>query len=63
MAEGFRCLDEVVLEEVFEVKALFMKMIPKILRGVFRGAMKMSLQEIVRGRIRNDRVVESRVWK
>ena len=39
MAEGFRSLDEVVLEEVFEVKALVIKTTPKFLRGAFMGAM------------------------
>ena len=63
MAAGFRSLDEVNLEDVFEVRALVMKSIPKFLRGVFRGALKVSLQEIVRGQQRNDSEAESRGWK
>ena len=60
---GFRSLDEFNLEEVFEVRALVMRSIPKFLRGVFRGALKVSPQEILRGQQRNDRVAESRGWK
>ena len=37
-----------------------MKSVPKFMRGVFRGAIKTSLQAILRGRERNDIEVETR---
>ena len=59
---GFASLDEVDLAEVFEVRACVMKSIPKFMRGAYRGAMKLSLQEIQRGSANNS-TVETRGWK
>ena len=60
---GFASLDEVDLAEVFEVGACVMKSIPKFMRGAYRWAMKVSLQEIQRGSAANNSTVETRGWK
>ena len=60
---GFQSLDDVDLTQVFEVPAMVMKSIPKFMRGAFRGALKLSLQEIQRGSTANNSVVEARGWK
>ena len=63
MTVGFRSLDEVNMDDIFELRALVMKTIPKFMRAVFRGAMKVSMEAIVRGRETNDVVAETRGWK
>ena len=60
---GFASLDEVDLAEVFEVGACVMKSIPKFMRGAYRWAMKVSLQEIQKGSAANNSTVETRGWK
>ena len=57
MATGFESLDMVDLERVFEVRALVMKSVPGFMKGAFRGAMKISLEEIKKGQL------ASNVWK
>ena len=47
-------MDIVDLVHVFEVKAMVMRSIPKFMRGVFRGAMKVGLHEITKGRAANN---------
>ena len=51
------------LGEVFEVRAQVMKTVPNFMKGVFRGGLKMSLEEILQGRARSDIVKEIRGWK
>ena len=51
---GLGSLDEVNLESVFEISGIVMKTVPKFMRGVFRGAIKTSLQAILRGHERKD---------
>ena len=51
MATGFESLDMVDLERVFEVRALVMKSVPGFIKGAFRGAMKISLEEIKKGAV------------
>ena len=51
------------LEEVFSVRALVMRTVPKLLRGAYRGAVKMSLEQICKGRATNNLEVETRGWK
>ena len=43
--EALRSLDEVNLEEVFQQRATVLKTIPACLRGPFRNAMKVILDE------------------
>ena len=45
---GLESLDVVNLESVFEIRGMIMKSVPKFMRGVFRGAIKTSLQAILR---------------
>ena len=63
MSNGFEGLDEVSLGDVFEVRAQVMKTVPNFMKGVFRGGLKMSLEEILKGRARSDSVKEIRGWK
>ena len=56
---GLESLDAVNLESVFEIRGLVMKSVPKFMRG----AIKTSLQAILRRRERNDIEVETRGWK
>ena len=53
MRVGLESLDEVNLESVFEMRGSVMKTVLKFMRGVFRGAIKTSLQAILRERERN----------
>ena len=58
LARGFAGLDMVDLEHVFfEFRALVMKSVPKFMRGAFRGALKISLEEI-----RNGQSAGMRMW-
>ena len=45
MSQGFASLDCVNLEEVFQVRALVMKTVPMFMRGAFRAALKVGLEE------------------
>ena len=63
MSNGFEGLDEVSLGEVFEVRAQVMKTVPNVMKGVFRGGLKMSLEEILKGHAKSDSVKEIRGWK
>ena len=49
LARGIASLEMVDLEHVFEFRALVMKSVPKFVRGAFRGALKISLEEIRKG--------------
>ena len=51
------------ITEVFSVRAVVMKSVPRFLAGVFRGALKAGLQEICKGRAANNVVAEERGWK
>ena len=59
LAFGLQSLDCVDVH-VFEVKAMVMRSIPKFMNGMFRGAMKVGLHEITKGRAANNIQVESR---
>ena len=48
---------------VFEAKAMVMRSIPKFMRGVFQGAMKVGFHVITKERAANNFQVESRGWK
>ena len=49
--QDFESLDMVDLERVFEVRALVMKSVPGFMKGAFRGAMKINLEEIRKGQL------------
>ena len=63
MRRGLESLDMVDIAEVFSVRAVVMKSVPRFLAGAFRGALKAGLQEICKGRAANNVVVEERGWK
>ena len=48
---------------LYEVRAQVMKTVSNFMKGVFRVGLKMSLEEILKGRARNDSVKEIRGWK
>ena len=51
------------LGEVFEVRAQVMTTVPNFMKGAIRRGLKMSLEEILKGRARNDSVKEIRGWE
>ena len=63
MATGFESLDMVDLERVFEVRALVMESVPGFMKGAFRGAMKISLEEIKKGQLASNVETTTRGWK
>ena len=63
MATGFESLDMVDLEKVFEVRALVMKSVPGFMKGAFRGALKISLEEIRKGQVARNAETTTRGWK
>ena len=60
VSQGLQSLDMVDLEEVFSVRVLVMRSVPKLLRGAYRGTVKVSLEEICKGRAANNLEVETR---
>ena len=63
MATGFESSDMVDLKRVFEVRALVMKSVPGFMKGAFRGAMKISLEEIKKGQLASNVETTTRGWK
>ena len=55
LREAFRSLDEVDVCQIFRCRATVMKSVPKCIRGPFRSALKLMLQEIVAGHEASDR--------
>ena len=49
MRRGLESLDMVDIVEVFSVRAVVMKSVPRFLTGAFRGALKAGFQEICKG--------------
>ena len=63
MRAGLRFLDDVDLCETFAQRAAVMKNIPKFLRGSFRVALRLALEEISMGFAQNDWLRQVRGWK
>ena len=61
--DALRWLDGVDLNVVFQRSANVMKSVPHFLRGPFRNAMKVLIEEIVAGHERQDGMREERAWK
>ena len=61
--DALRFLDAVDLSEVFSRRAVVMKSVPHCVRGPFRTAMRIILQEIVTGHQTSDAVRQERAWK
>ena len=62
-SESLVCLDGVRLRDVFDTRAVVMHSVPFFLRGVFRGALKVSLQAIMRGYEQHSDLRITRGWK
>ena len=60
---GFRSLDSVTLETEFRTRSCLMRVIPKMMRGVFRTALRLSFQEVTQARAEGDVERETRAWK
>ena len=45
MARGFRSLDQVTLDTKFRSRGCLMRVVPKVMRGAFRTALRLSFQE------------------
>ena len=63
LREAFRLLDEVDVCQIFRRRATVMKSVPRCIRGPFRSALKLMLQEIVAGHDASDRFRVERGWK
>ena len=60
---AFASLDVVNISEVFDRRPKLMQTVPVMLRGVFRAAMKLALQEILDGTEAESLVRATRGWK
>ena len=60
---GFRSLDVVLLCDAFEQRGCLMQNVPRFLRGPFPRALRVALEEILKGARTNDMVTEERGWK
>ena len=61
--EGLRSLDHVDLVHLFSIRAVVMKSPPKFVRGAYRAAMRIALEEIVQGHQAQNEDRQSRGWK
>ena len=61
--EALQAIDEVNLNEVFRRRANVMKSVLHILKGPYRNAMKVLLEEVVAGHERGDILRQERVGK
>ena len=60
---AFASLDAIDLREVFELRARIMRSVPVVLRGAFRAAIRVSMQEILNGVEAHSEVRAERGWK
>ena len=60
---AFASLDAIDLREVFELRARAMRSVPVVLRGAFRAAIRVSMQEILNGVEAHSEVRAERGWK
>ena len=63
MSAAFRELDACELRPLFECRAHVMKTVPFFLRGGFRAALRVALEEISSGQERGDEQKQERGWK
>ena len=49
MADAFTTLDPVDLKEVFECRANVIRVVPHVVRGAFRLAIRAALEEVIAG--------------
>ena len=60
---AFASLDAIDLRQVFELRARVMRSVPVVLRGAFRAAIRVSMQEILNGVEAHSEVRAERGWK
>ena len=60
---AFMSLDVLELNSMFEGRANAMRSVPFVMRGAFRGALRLAMNEAVLGREQNDVPREERAWK
>ena len=60
---AFESLDEFDLNSIFEGRANIMRVVPFLMRGAFRGALRLAMNEAVLAHNRNDVAREERAWK
>ena len=63
IATSFGLLDEVCLKDEFNHRAHVLKVVPFVVRGAFRGAMRLDFEEILEGHEDNSNTRMSRGWK
>ena len=63
VAMGMASLDGVDLAEIFKQRARVLRTVPFFLKGAFRGAMRVALEEAQCARDRNDDNRDTRAWK
>ena len=59
----FASLDEVDLKEVFSRRATVMRSVPMVIRGAYRNAMRVALEEVARGIQEHSDLRTTRGWK
>ena len=60
---AFASLDELDLISIFEGRANVMRVVPFLMHGAFRGALRLAMNEAVLAHDRNDVPREERAWK
>ena len=60
---AFTSLDVLELNSMFEGRANVMRSVPFVMRGAFRGALRIAMNEAVLAREQNDVFREERAWK
>ena len=63
LTAGLECLDQVELHNVFRTRALVMKNVPFMMKGVFRVALTTAMGEVLRGHDDGDELRKERGWK
>ena len=63
MASGFRSPDQVTLDTEFRSRGCLIRVVPKIMRGAFRTALRFSFQEAAEARAAGNVEQEIRAWK
>ena len=63
MADAFTTLDPVDLKEVFKCRANVIRVVPHVVRGAFRLAIRAALEEVIAGHEMHSEVRMGRGWK
>ena len=60
---GFESLDTVDLAEIWKVRAILMKSVPKFLHGAYRFAMRQALDAVKKGHEERNEMMQIKGWK